>query len=223
MSSPPPSLVRHATHKLPTGAYGTFRAGCTKQHLNAWLRLTHDPFVIESIQGVQVDLEEKPFQGTAPNEFQMSKENANNLTVVVAEHLSKGIIEKCTPCKGQFLSNIFLRPKPNGKHRLILDLSDLNDSVTYRHFKMESLQTAINMVQKHSYMGSLDLSDAYYSIPIAQEDKKLLRFTWGGGGADVSVHMSTEWAGTGTKNLHQSLEASVRDPAGAGPFVFRLH
>ena len=117
----------------------------------------------------------------------MSTENKNCTNKVVAEHLSKGIIEKCSPCRGQFLSNIFLRPKPNGKHRLILDLSDLNDSVVYRHFNMESLQTAIDLVQKDCYLGSLDLSDAYYSIPVAKEDRTLLRFKWGGGGTFTKV------------------------------------
>ena len=163
-----------------TGDYGVFKPGGTKYHLRAWLDLTHDPFVIKSIQGVEVDLEEEPLQEAVPREFEMSVENEINLTVVVAEHLNKGIIERCTSCKGEFLSNIFLRPKPNGKHRLILDLSDLNDSVTYRHFKMESLQTAIDMVQQGCYMGSLDLSDAYYSIPVVEGDRKLLRFNWRG-------------------------------------------
>ena len=160
--------------------YGTFIPGGTKLKKHKWLQLTHDPFVLESVQGVRVDLHEEPNQKCKPREYVMSKENRHNTSSVVREHLEKGIIEKCKPCKGQFLSNIFLRPKPNGKHRLILDLSDLNDSVVYRHFKMDSLQTAIDLVQRDCYLGSLDLSDAYYSVPVREEDKKLLRFEWGG-------------------------------------------
>ena len=145
---------------------------------------------------------EEPNQPITPKGFQMSKENKDNLTVVVREHLAKGIIQKCTPCKNQFLSNIFLRPKPNGKHRLILDLSDLNDSVVYRHFKMESLQTAIDLVQQGCYMGSLDLSDAYYSIPVMEKDRKLLRFKWGGGTYTSSPVYQMDW--------HRHLELSLR-------------
>ena len=204
-----------------TREYGVFRPGGTKDHLKAWLELTHDPFVIKCIQGVEVDLEEEPTQRETPTEFQMSVENKQNITVVVAEHLSKGIVEKCTPCRGQFLSNIFLRPKPNGKHRLILDLSDLNDSVTYRHFKMESLQTAIDMLQHNCFMASLDLSDAYYSVPVVEEDRKLLRFIWGGGA--IPVHVPSKWSVSSTQNIHQNTKTGVCHLARTGTLLFRVH
>ena len=35
--------------------------------------------------------------------------------------------------EGQWISNIFLRPKPNGKFRMILDLSELNKMIHYNH------------------------------------------------------------------------------------------
>ena len=177
-----------------------FRPRGYKFHKHKWLQLTHDPFVVQSVQGVKVDLEGEPIQSEIPREYVMSTENKNCTNKIVAEHLSKGIIEKCNPCRGQFLSNIFLRLKPNGKHRLILDLSDLNDSVVYRHFKMESLQTAIDMVQRDCYLGSLDLSDAYYSIPVTKEDRILLRFKWGGG--IVPVHMPGQRPCSGPKDVH---------------------
>ena len=45
------------------------------------------------------------------------------------------------------------------------------------YVKMQNLQTAINMVQKDSYMvtwmATLDLSDAYYSVLVAEEDRNL--------------------------------------------------
>lgn len=50
----------------------------------------------------------------------------------------------------------------------------------YQHFKMESLQTALDLCTLRCYLGSLDLSDAYYSVPIHPEDRKFLRFRWEG-------------------------------------------
>ena len=49
-------------------------------------------------------------------------------------------------CKNQFISNIFIRPKSNWKYRLILNLTKLNQSVNYQHFKMESLNTAMQYI-----------------------------------------------------------------------------
>ena len=36
------------------------------------------------------------------------------------------------------------------------------------------------MIERNCYMASLDLKDAYYSVPISLEDRKFLRFYWKG-------------------------------------------
>ena len=43
---------------------------------------------------------------------------------------------------------------------------------------MDTLESAIKMVRKGSYMGSVDLKDAYFSIPIHKEHRKYFRFIW---------------------------------------------
>ena len=146
MSYPLPQVSPSSTLPNPIVDFGTFVPGGTQYHTAAWLKLTHDPFVINNVKGVHVDLNEIPYQETIPADFHMSVKNKDLLNNVVSEHLDKGIIEVATPTQGQYISNVFLRPKPNGKHRLILDLSDLNESIVYRHFKMENLKTAIDLV-----------------------------------------------------------------------------
>ena len=80
--------------------------------------------------------------------------------------------------EGEFISNVFLRPKPNGEFRMILDLTLLNLDVEYKHFKMFSLTTAKDLVVKGDWMASVDLKDAYYTVPIHTDDRKYLRFIW---------------------------------------------
>ncbi len=41
---------------------------------------------------------------------------------------------------------------------------------------METLKTAINLMTKDCYFGSVDISDAFYSIPIDCKDRKYFRF-----------------------------------------------
>ena len=40
--------------------------------------------------------------------------------------------------------------------------------------------TVTKLVEKDCFMASIDLKDAYYSVPIAREDRKYLRFKWQG-------------------------------------------
>ena len=50
--------------------------------------------------------------------------------------------------------------------------------VTHHHFKMDSLQTIIKLLTPSCFMASIDMKDAYHSIPIKSEGRKYLRFKW---------------------------------------------
>ena len=52
--------------------------------------------------------------------------------------------------------------------------------MTFPHYKMESVQTALHLMKKNCFMASIDLRDAYYSIPISQQSQKYLKFHWQG-------------------------------------------
>ena len=43
---------------------------------------------------------------------------------------------------------------------------------------MDTIQTALKLIRPGCYMASIDLKDAYYSVPVADEDRKLLKFQW---------------------------------------------
>ena len=46
--------------------------------------------------------------------------------------------------------------------------------------KVDALNTIIKLVDKDCFMASIDLKDAYYSVPIATPFRKYLRFSWRG-------------------------------------------
>ena len=98
----------------------------------------------------------------------------------IAKLLNKRVIVECEDCPGQFISNIFVREKKDGNFRMILNLSVLNESVEYKKFKMETLQSIVKLLRPDCFMASLDLKDAYYSVPIAEEHQLYLRFRWNG-------------------------------------------
>ena len=48
--------------------------------------------------------------------------------------LTKGVLEVSSPEPGKFVLPIFLRPKQDGSHRMILNLKPLNEFVQNHHF-----------------------------------------------------------------------------------------
>ena len=61
---------------------------------------------------------------------------------------------------------------------MILNLKVLNLSANIPHFKMESIHNVIHMLQRNFWMVSVDLKDAFYSIPVKIEHQKFLKFLW---------------------------------------------
>ena len=96
----------------------------------------------------------------------------------IAKFLAKGIIRSTVFEPRDIVSPIFVTPKKDGSHRGIFNLKKLNDSVSYHHFKLDTLKTALQLVKPFCYMTSIDLKDAYYSLPIAIEHQKYLKFFW---------------------------------------------
>lgn len=87
--------------------------------------------------------------------------------------LASGAISYCKNRRDQYLSKVFSVPKPDGTSRFILNLKKLNKYINKVHFKMEDIRSAINLLKKDCFFGTIDLKDAYFSIPIHQ---KYLRF-----------------------------------------------
>ena len=79
-----------------------------------------------------------------------------------------------------YYSLIFLEPKPNKKHRLILNLAELNEFVIAEHFKIEDYKIAMKLINSDSFLATLDLKDAYYLISIDKAHRRFLRFIFSG-------------------------------------------
>ena len=93
------------------------------------------------------------------------------IDVEVTELLSKGAIVPVTNEKNQFLSNLFLVPKKDGKQRPVINLKQLNQFIPYQHFKMEGLHCLKDLLRQNDYMRKVDLKDAYYSVPLKKTSR----------------------------------------------------
>ena len=81
-------------------------------------------------------------------------------------------------CSNEFLSNIFLVPKKTGDMRPVINLKLLNVFIQKIPFKMENINTALHTIAPGDCLVSIDLKDAYFSIPILKPHCKFLRFKW---------------------------------------------
>jgi len=96
---------------------------------------------------------------------------------VIESLLEKGAIEEVKdPSSPGFYSSTFLIPKPNGSVRKIINLKPLNRLVTGQHFSMESAPLVLQAIRPGHWAVSIDLSDAYFHIPVKSTSRKYLRF-----------------------------------------------
>lgn len=90
--------------------------------------------------------------------------------------MEKDVIQKSRFSRGQFISNYFLVPKPDGSKRFILNLKPLNKWISNPHFKMEDIRTATKLLGPDIYMCHIDLKDAYFLLNVRKSSRKYLRF-----------------------------------------------
>ena len=77
-------------------------------------------------------------------------------------------------CCNEIISDVFVREKKDGTHRMILNLKNLNQHANKLHFKMDTLNTITKLVDKDCFMAFIDLKDAYYYVPKAAIYRKYL-------------------------------------------------
>lgn len=154
--------------------------GKLKFCVDIWKKYTDDPFILQTVSGYCIEFDSKPIQFWTPQQINFSPEQKCIVDNEITELLSKGAIELSRFEKDQFISNIFIVPKPNGKFRPVINLRYLNYFVHYEHFKQETFRIVLNLIQEDDFFTSIDLQEAYFAVPIHQEYKKYLKFFWDG-------------------------------------------
>ena len=154
------------------------QAGNLSNNLPNWREITGDPWVLETVSGYHLEFESLPYQSRLPKLPTFNEKEAELIELEINILVSKGAISEVCPCHNEFISNIFLVPKKTGDFRPVINLKPLNQFVEKIHFKMENIHMALNSISPGDYMVSVDLKDAYFSIPIFQDHRKYLRFLW---------------------------------------------
>ena len=143
-----------------------------------WRKITQDETILDLVQHCHIEFceEQSPVQiHCKKNNF--SKEEDFIVDSEIQELLKMNDIKEVDHDPYEYISPIFLVGKKNCEYRMILNLKELNKSIVYYHFKMDSFESALKSMKKNCFMASIDLRHAYYSVHnIAETDQKKLRF-----------------------------------------------
>ena len=109
-------------------------------------------------------------------------EELEYLTALLRDYESQNVIEKTELADDGFMNSVFLVEKSsstveNRQFRLILNMKKINENyIIHEKFKMESLFSCLNLMSEGCFMASLDLKNAYHTIPIFEPHQKFLQF-----------------------------------------------
>ena len=157
-----------------------FRAGNTKNCISEWVKISSDPEILDIVQHCHIDFIDDPCKYSNYGQRNFSNQQQVVIDTEVVQLLQLRVIGQSVPEVGECFSPIFVVPKLDGSHRLIFNFKTCNEAVLFRHFKMDTLSTVVSLIRPGVYMLSLDLTHAYYTIPVAVEHRKFLKFVWRG-------------------------------------------
>ena len=145
--------------------------GRLTQFLHHWEKFTTDVWVLSVIRGgLDLVFQERPPLSDSPIPMSqtLDKEKFRLLSEEVQSLLLKNVIEEIPPTQSTpgFYSRLFLVPKKTGGMRPVID------------FKMEINRSIRACILPGILTTKLDLSDAYFHIPISLASRKFLRFVW---------------------------------------------
>ena len=159
----------------------SFRAGNIRNYAHNWKKLTSDKNIIDIVtDGLKLNFIDYPPQGSEPFEYPRGQNEHYTINEEVNKLLAKEVIKPCDREAGEYFSSLFTRDKKDGTYRTILNLKSLNQECDTAHFKMESLKQALYMVRRGHFLASIDIKDAFYSVPVNEYHRKYLKFAWNG-------------------------------------------
>ena len=142
--------------------------------------ITSDSWVLSTVEhGLSIPFEEQP---TSP--FRKPNlvfgEQAGACDCEVASLVEKFVIEEVSETDAHFVCGVFLIPKQEGRFGMIINLKPINRFIKHMHFKMESLTLLRDVVRQGDFFTKIDLTDAYLSVPLHEDDRKYIQFFWKG-------------------------------------------
>ena len=93
--------------------------------------------------------------------------------------IQKKAIKEVASTEDEVVSGYFARPKKTkGKFRPIVSLKYTNKFIRKQKFRMTTPADIKAWIKKDWFFTSIDLTDAYFTIPLSKEGRRFTRFKW---------------------------------------------
>jgi len=152
--------------------------GNLKRHYSTWKLITTDAQILNWIKhGVDFFVSKKHqlIHKVIP-QFTLSTQDHSTIQMEIEKLLQEGAISKVQKSELFLISPVFTVPKSNGKRRMVVDLRVLNDHMTIPHFKMESIDVAMALMEKDCFMITWDLKSGFHHMKLTLNAAKWVGF-----------------------------------------------
>ncbi len=153
-------------------------------YLAAWKLLPNvSQWVLQTVEkGYRIQFAFPPPRFSGVTLTLVGPEQALVMEQEVKALLRKEAIEVVPPHEREsgFYSRYFIVLKKDGGLRPIIDLRQLNHSVSQLKFKMLTLRQVVSQIRSKDWFVTIDLKDAYFHVSIRPCHRKFLRFAFGG-------------------------------------------
>lgn len=99
------------------------------------------------------------------------------MNVEISNMIQEGILEESQSSTG-FVSRMFTVPKTDGSRRSIFNLRALNHHLKSKTFRLLNHIRVPSFLQSEDYMTNIDISQAYFHIPIKERYQKFLSMVY---------------------------------------------
>lgn len=151
--------------------------GSLARCLPAWRRLGAHDFILDIVSnGYRIPFKSTPPPFSRANHV-AARKDSDFVMNSIAELLRNGWAE-IVPTPPTCINPLHVAHQPNGKKRLILDLTYVNRFIQTQRFKMDTLQVAAPFFSENGWAFIYDILKGYYHIDISLEFRTYLGFSF---------------------------------------------
>lgn len=158
----------------------TSGGGCLTDYQTKWKEMGANKFVLKTITGSRIPFMKKPpliYPSTRVIQKFATKPSPE-MSRKIWELKNLNILETPIKRNPSYFSRMFLVKKSDGGLRPIIDLRGLNKYVKTKPFHLISQASVPNFLQQDDWLVKIDLSQAYFHIPIAHSHRPFLRVSY---------------------------------------------
>ena len=160
-------------HPAPSTPVG----GRLQHHLHNWRLLNPSKVVLDILQhGYKPQFTSQPPLTTHWENFEIANRPDHPIIPHVEEMLRKQAIEVVDPSTPGLYCHLFTRPKKTGGTRPIINCTALNRHLDIPSFKQQTVGDLMRVTLPGQWASSIDLTDAYFHVPLHPHFRKYLRF-----------------------------------------------